>query len=77
MDTAAESQAWVSSGTDGDWLKARVISQGEDGNAVLEELESKKQHTQPADVRRRARNPDRARQCASPRPRLRASPLTR
>jgi len=49
MDSAPESHAWVAGDADGVWLKARVISQGEDGNALLEELESKAQHSQPAD----------------------------
>ena len=54
MDTTPDSHAWVASTeTDGIWLKARVISQGEDGNAILEELDTKTQHTQPADVRGR------------------------
>ena len=50
-----ESYAWVSSG--GEYVKARVISQGEDGNAVLEVLETKEIQTQPSDVRALSQNP--------------------
>eukprot|EP00966_Prymnesium_polylepis_P079100 1833298-Prymnesium_polylepis.1 len=53
LETAPESQAWLPSETDGVWVKARVLSQGDDGTALLEELETKKQHTEAADVRGR------------------------
>ena len=45
-----DAEAWVPAVVNGEWTKARVVSQGEDGNAVLEVLETKETQTQPADV---------------------------
>ncbi|KAL1496526.1 hypothetical protein AB1Y20_016479 [Prymnesium parvum] len=53
---APQTLAWVSAHHDdgavsatGEWVKARVVSQGDDGMAVLEELETRAKHTQPVD----------------------------